>query len=75
MGAAAREGRQAARDAVPSQLNEYLVTYLDGAGLRRDPKGPLFRTIGRGTGAPLKKHNSCLVRFRGIEVKSLSDCS
>ena len=24
--------------------------YLDGAGLRDDPKGPLFRTIGRGTG-------------------------
>ena len=24
--------------------------YLDGAGLRGDPKGPLFRTIGRGTG-------------------------
>jgi integrase len=27
-----------------------LTAYLDGAGLRRDPKGPLFRTIGRGTG-------------------------
>jgi integrase/recombinase XerC len=31
-------------------LEEYLVAYLDGAGLRNDPKGPLFRTIGRGTG-------------------------
>jgi site-specific recombinase XerD len=31
-------------------LEEYLVAYLDGAGLRGDPKGPLFRTIGRGTG-------------------------
>jgi hypothetical protein len=31
-------------------LEEYLVAYLDGAGLREDPKGPLFRTIGRGTG-------------------------
>jgi integrase len=30
-------------------LDEYLVAYLDGAGLRDDPKGPLFRTIGRGT--------------------------
>src|SRR5215475_15662684 len=30
-------------------LEEYLVAYLDGAGLRGDPKGPLFRTIGRGT--------------------------
>jgi site-specific recombinase XerD len=31
-------------------LDEYLVAYLDGADLRDDPKGPLFRTIGRGTG-------------------------
>ncbi len=31
-------------------LEEYLTAYLDGAGLRSDPKGPLFRTIGRGTG-------------------------
>jgi hypothetical protein len=31
-------------------LKEYLTAYLDGAGLRADPKGPLFRTIGRGTG-------------------------
>jgi site-specific recombinase XerD len=30
-------------------LEEYLIAYLDGAGLRNDPKGPLFRTIGRGT--------------------------
>ena len=27
-----------------------LPPYLDGAGLGGDPKGPLFRTIGRGTG-------------------------
>jgi len=32
-------------------LEEYLVAYLDGCDLRRDPKGPLFRTIGRGTHA------------------------
>jgi len=31
-------------------LEEYLAAYLDGAELRSDPKGPLFRTIGRGTG-------------------------
>ncbi|MFA5924331.1 MAG: tyrosine-type recombinase/integrase [Methylococcaceae bacterium] len=31
-------------------LEEYLVAYLDGAALRDDAKGPLFRTIGRGTG-------------------------
>jgi integrase/recombinase XerC len=30
-------------------LDEYLTAYLDGAGLRNDLKGPLFRTIGRGT--------------------------
>ena len=50
MGAATREGRQAPRDAVPPQHRGYLTAYLDGAGLRGDPKGPLFRTIGRGTG-------------------------
>jgi integrase len=31
-------------------LEEYLTAYLDGAGLRDDLKGPLFRTTGRGTG-------------------------
>jgi len=30
--------------------NGVAVPYLDGASLRDDPKGPLFRTIGRGTG-------------------------
>jgi site-specific recombinase XerC len=31
-------------------LEEDPTGYLDSAGLRGDPKGPLFRTIGRGTG-------------------------
>ena len=31
-------------------LEEYLLAYLDNANLRDDPNGPLFRTIGRGTG-------------------------
>lgn len=31
-------------------LEEYIVAYIDGCGLRDDRKGPLFRTIGRGTG-------------------------
>src|SRR6516225_2385851 len=31
-------------------LEEYLAAYLDGAEPRGDPKGPMFRTIGRGTG-------------------------
>jgi integrase/recombinase XerC len=30
-------------------LEEYLTAYIDAAGLRSDPKGVLFRTIGRGT--------------------------
>ena len=40
------------RHAIPCHhnLEEYLTGYLDGAGLRDDPKGPLFRTMGRGTG-------------------------
>src|SRR6516165_11393366 len=40
------------RHAMPRHhnLEEYLATYLDDGGLRGDPKGPLFRTIGRGTG-------------------------
>src|ERR1700752_808498 len=38
------------RHAMPCHhnLEEYLIAYLDGADLRGDPKGPLFRTIGRG---------------------------
>jgi integrase len=40
------------RHAMPCHhnLEEYLTGYLDGASFRDDPKGPLFRTIGRGTG-------------------------
>ena len=40
------------RHAMPCHhnLEEYLTGYLDGTDLRGDPKGPLFRTIGRGTG-------------------------
>jgi site-specific recombinase XerC len=40
------------RHAMPCHhnLEEYLIGYLYGTGLRDDPKGPLFRTIGRGTG-------------------------
>jgi site-specific recombinase XerD len=39
------------RHAMPCHhnLEEYLTAYLDGADLRSDPRGPLFRTIGRGT--------------------------
>jgi len=31
-------------------LDAYLLAYLDGTGIAGDPKGPLFRTIQRGTG-------------------------
>lgn len=31
-------------------LDEYLHAYIDGCGLAGERKGPLFRTIGRGTG-------------------------
>src|SRR5919205_1709730 len=32
------------------RLEEYLRAYLEGTGIGDDPKGPLFRTLGRGTG-------------------------
>jgi site-specific recombinase XerD len=31
-------------------LEEYLHAYLDSTGIANDTKGPLFRTVGRGTG-------------------------
>jgi site-specific recombinase XerD len=31
-------------------LETYITAYIKGADLAREPKGPLFRTIGRGTG-------------------------
>jgi site-specific recombinase XerD len=43
-------------------LEEYLHAYLDGTGLAADRDGPLFRTIGRGTGqltrTPLPQANA-----------------
>ena len=43
-------------------LETYLHAYIDGCGLATDPKGPLFRTIGRGTGrltaTPLPQANA-----------------
>ena len=40
----------------------YLHAYLDGGGIAADPKGPLFRTIGRTTGqlttTPLPQANA-----------------
>ena len=59
-------------------LEQALIAYIDGAGLAADPKGPLFRTIGRGTGmltrTSLPQANThAMIRRRaaaaGIETK------
>ena len=46
-------------------LETYLHAYIEGAGLAEDPKGPLFRTIGRGTSlltrTPLPQANAYLM--------------
>src|SRR6201984_3252199 len=43
-------------------LETYLTAYIAGASIAEDPKGPLFRTIGRGTGlltrTPLPQANA-----------------
>ena len=43
-------------------LEKYLHAYIDGCGLGESPKGPLFRTIGRGTAklsdTPLPRDNA-----------------
>ena len=50
MGVRTRERRQAARHTVSSNLEAYLLEYLDGAGLANDPKAVLFQTYSRATG-------------------------
>lgn len=59
-------------------LEEYLHAYLDGAGIAGDGKGPLFRTVGRGTArltrTPLPQANAyAMIRRRaaaaGIATK------
>src|SRR5471032_3309090 len=52
-------------------LEAYLHEYLDQTGLRDEPKGPLFRTIARGTGqlssTPLPQANAyAIVRRRAL---------
>ena len=60
------------------QLDAYLHAYIEGSGIVDDPKGPLFRTIGRGTSrltsTPLPQANAyAMIRRRaasaGIETK------
>ena len=59
-------------------LEEYLIAYLDGCGLRDDPKAPLFRTIpnrgGQLTTTPLPQASAhAMIRRRaagaGIDTK------
>ncbi len=59
-------------------LETYLHAYIEGAGMADDPKGPLFRTIGRGTGkltrTPLPQANAYAMIGRraaaaGIETR------
>jgi len=59
-------------------LEEYLTAYLEETALMDDPKGPLFRTIGRGTGrltrTPLPQANAYAMIARraaaaGIKTK------
>jgi site-specific recombinase XerD len=58
-------------------LETYLHAYIEGAGLAEDPKGPLFRTISRGTSlltrTPLPQPNAYLMIGRaaaaGIATK------
>ena len=55
-------------------LEEYLTAYLDGCVLREDRKGPLFRTIARGTkrlsDTPLPQANAFeMVRRRAVAAE------
>jgi len=59
-------------------LEQALAAYIDGAGLAGDPKGQLFRTIGRGTSkltrtSPPQANAYAMIRRRaaaaGIETK------
>ncbi len=54
-------------------LETYLHAYLDGSGISADPKGPLFRTIGRTTGqltkTPLPQQNAhAMIRRRARDA-------
>jgi site-specific recombinase XerD len=56
-------------------LETYLIAYIDQAGLGDDPKGPLFRTIGRGTGkltrTPLPQANAYAMVGRRAAVADI----
>lgn len=56
-------------------LEEYLHAYLDGSGIADDPKGPLFRTVGRGTKqltrTPLHQANAYAMIQRRAEAAGI----
>jgi site-specific recombinase XerD len=57
-------------------LETYIAAYIDGAGLADDPKGPLFRTVGRGTGrltrTPLPQANAYAMIARRAAAAGIS---
>jgi site-specific recombinase XerC len=57
-------------------LEDYLVAYLDGTGISQEPKGPLFRTIGRGTGqltiTPLAQANAHAMIRRRLKIAGIA---
>jgi hypothetical protein len=57
---------------VPHNLEEYLVADLDGACVRDDPKGPLFRTMGRGTGRLTRNRSLPQAFGEKIEVRGVN---
>jgi integrase len=61
---------------VSRPLEDYLDAYLDGADLRDDAKGPLFRTIGRGTGhltaTPLVQANAYAMIQRRLAAAGIA---
>src|SRR5919205_150710 len=57
-------------------LEEYLHAYLDGTGITSDPRGPLFRTLRRGTGllttTPLPQANAYAMVQRRAEAAGIA---
>ncbi|MDO9712529.1 tyrosine-type recombinase/integrase [Paracraurococcus lichenis] len=57
-------------------LEAYLHAYLEGTGIAGDAKGPLFRTIGRGTGrltrTPLPQANAYTMVRRRAEAAGIA---
>ena len=57
-------------------LEAYLHAYLDGTAIADDPKGPLFRTVGRGTRqltrTPLPQANAYAMIGRRAEAAGIA---